>query len=586
MKVIMSGNEACARGAYEAGCTIASAYPGTPSTEILENFSKYEGVYGEWAPNEKVAFEVASGASIGGARSLTAMKHVGLNVAADPLFTMAYEGVNGGFVVITADDPGMHSSQNEQDNRLYAPHAKVAMVEPSNSQECREFFIKAFEISEKFDTLVLFRLTTRVSHSKGIVELGEKIPVEIKDYVKDTKKYIMIPANARAKHVEVEKRLMDLQEYSNSCSMNKIEMGNEDIGIITSGISYEYCREVFGDSVSYLKLGFTHPLPDKLIREFASKVKKLIVVEENEPYIENYVKSIGIKCSGKDILPICGELNPSIIRKAIKEEEFTSNLKYEGVLPNRPPVLCAGCPHRGIFYAVSKHKDIIATGDIGCYTLGMMPPINVTDTVICMGASVSAGIGLSKARKISGDKRKIFAFIGDSTFFHSGITGLINSIYNQEPIVTCILDNRTTAMTGHNENPGTGFTLQGKEAPILDIEKIVLSLGVKEENLRVIDPYNISETEEAVKEAKLSTEPFVIITKQPCALKKEVLKLRENSKCRINKEACKRCKACLRTGCPALSYKNNTVFIDESQCNGCGICKQVCKFNAIEKVGQ
>lgn len=586
MKVIMSGNEACARGAYEAGCTIASAYPGTPSTEILENFSKYEGVYGEWAPNEKVAFEVAAGASIGGARSLTAMKHVGLNVAADPLFTMAYEGVNGGFVVITADDPGMHSSQNEQDNRLYAPHSKVAMVEPSNSQECKEFFINAFEISEKFDTLVLFRLTTRVSHSKGIVELGEKKLVEIKDYIKNTKKYVMIPANAREKHVEVEKRLKDLQEYSNSCSMNKIQMGNEDIGIITSGISYEYCREVFGDSVSYLKLGLTHPLPDKLIREFAAKVKKLIVVEENEPYIENYVKSLEIKCSGKDIIPICGELNPSIIRKAIKEEEFPYNLKYEGVLPNRPPVLCAGCPHRGMFYAVSKHKDIIATGDIGCYTLGMMPPISVTDTVICMGASISAGIGLSKARKISGDNRKIFAFIGDSTFFHSGITGLINSIYNQEPIVTCILDNRTTAMTGHNENPGTGFTLQGKTAPILDIEKIVLALGVKEENLRVIDPYNISQTEEAVKEAKVSAEPFVIITKQPCALKKEVLKLRENSKCRINKESCKRCKACLRTGCPALSYKDNTVFIDESQCNGCGVCKQLCKFNAIEKVGQ
>lgn len=586
MKVIMSGNEACARGAYEAGCSIASAYPGTPSTEILENFSKYEGVYGEWAPNEKVAFEVAAGASIGGARSLTAMKHVGVNVAADPLFTMAYEGVNGGFVVVSADDPGMHSSQNEQDNRLYAPHAKVAMMEPSNSQECKDYIREAFKISEDFDTLVLFRLTTRVSHSKSVVELGEKKQTKIKEYEKNIKKYIMIPAHARGKHVEVEERLKNLEEYSNTCSLNRIEMGSKSIGIISSGISYEYCREVMGDNASYLKLGFTHPLPGKLIREFAEKVDRLIVVEENEPYIENFVKTLGIKCSGKDVIPICGELNPAIIRNAILGEYEDSVMKYEGVLPNRPPVLCAGCPHRGIFYSVSKHKDIIATGDIGCYTLGMMPPLNVTDTVICMGASISGGIGLSKARKLAGDKKKIFAFIGDSTFFHSGITGLINSIYNNEPIVTCILDNRTTAMTGHNENPGTGFTLQGQAAPILSVEDIVLALGIKKDNLRIIDPYNLKDTEAAVKDAKNSSEPFVIITKQPCALKKEVLKLREKSKCRIKTEQCKRCKACLRTGCPALSYKNDTVTIDEAQCNGCEICKQVCKFNAIEKVGE
>ena len=411
MKLIMSGNEACARGAYEASCHIASAYPGTPSTEILENFVKYPEGYGEWAPNEKVAFEVAAGASIGGARSLTAMKHVGLNVAADALFTMAYEGVNGGFVVITADDPGMHSSQNEQDNRLYAPHAKVAMIEPSNSQECLDYIKTAFEISETYDTLVLFRLTTRVSHSKSVVEIKDKIERKIKDYNKDIKKYIMIPAHARDKHIEVEERLKRLAEFSNSCTLNRMELGKSSLGIITSGISYEYCREVFGEEASYLKLGFTFPLPEKLIREFAAKVDKLIVVEENEPYLENYIKTLGINCIGKEILPICGELNPGIIRAAISGEVLTEGKSYKGTLPNRPPVLCAGCPHRGIFYEVSKHKDIISTGDIGCYTLGMMPPLNVTDTVICMGASISAGIGFSKARRQAEDKRKIFAFI-------------------------------------------------------------------------------------------------------------------------------------------------------------------------------
>lgn len=586
MKVIMSGNEAMARGAYEAGCLVASAYPGTPSTEILENFATYEGVYAEWAPNEKVAFEVASGASIGGARSLTTMKHVGLNVAADPLFTMAYEGVTGGFVVVSADDPGMHSSQNEQDNRLFAPHAKIAMVEPSDSQECKDFMKEAFKISEEFDTVVLFRSTTRVCHSKTIVELGEKENVGVKPYEKNTKKYIMIPAHAQKKHLEVEERLEALRVYSNTTTLNRVEMGDTKIGIITSGISYEYAKEVFGDKASYLKIGFSFPLPDKMIREFAAKVETLYIIEENEPFIENAVKVMGITCIGKDLIPVCGELNPDILRKVLlgiePKETYTTDIKA----PARPPVLCPGCPHRGIFHAVSKYKDIIATSDIGCYTLGMMAPLNVADTVICMGASITAGIGIQKASLMGNRDSKVFAFLGDSTFFHSGITGLINAVYNNSPIVTCILDNRITGMTGHQENPGTGKTLQGKPAPEVDIEKLVLAIGIKPENLRIVDPYKFAETEAAVKEAYDSTEPFVIITKQPCALIKSVLKKRANIKCIISTDKCKKCKGCLKIGCPALMFRNGVVSIDKNMCNGCGLCKQVCKFDAIEKVGE
>ncbi len=586
-KVIMTGNEAIARGAYEAGCHVASAYPGTPSTEILENFALYEGVYAEWAPNEKVGFEVASGASIGGARVLTTMKHVGLNVAADPLFTMAYEGVNGGFVVVTADDPGMHSSQNEQDNRFYAPHAKVAMIEPSNSQECIDYMKEAYEISEKFDTLVLFRVTTRISHSKTVVEVGDKQAVEVKPYEKNIKKYIMTPGHSKIKHYEVEERLEKLRQYSNTTKLNRMEMGNAKIGIITSGISYEYCREVFGDNASYLKIGFSYPLPDEMIKEFASKVEKLYVVEENDPYLENSVKALGISCIGKEVIPICEELNPDIIRRGILGEENKITYTADTNPPSRPPVLCPGCPHRGIFYAVSKYKDVIASGDIGCYTLGMNAPLSVTDTVICMGASISAGVGMERASIVANrEDKKVFAFIGDSTFFHSGVTGLIESVYNNTPIVSVILDNRITGMTGHQENPGTGRTLQNREAPMVDIEALVLACGIKKENIKVVDPYKIEETSKAVKEAHDSTEPFVIITKQPCALIKDVLKKRANLKCKVDVEKCKKCKMCLKTGCPALKFQNGVVEIDESMCNGCEICKQVCPFDAIEKVGE
>lgn len=587
MKVIMSGNEAIARGAYEAGCKVASAYPGTPSTEILENFATYDGVYAEWAPNEKVGLEVASGAAIGGARSLTTMKHVGLNVAADPLFTMAYEGVNGGLVVVTADDPGMHSSQNEQDNRLFAPHAKIAMLEPSDSQECKDFMKEAFNISEQFDTVVLYRSTTRVSHSKSIVELGERKESEVKPYEKDIAKYIMIPAHSKKKHYEVEERLNKLKEYSNNCSFNKMEMVDSKIGIVTSGISYQYVKEVFGDKVSVLKIGMSYPLPDKMMKEFASKVEKIYVVEENEPYLENALKVLGINCIGKEIIPVCEELNPDIIRKAICNESYEQNYTVDIKAPSRPPVLCPGCPHRGIFYAVSKYKNnIISSGDIGCYTLGMVAPLNVTDTCVCMGASITAGLGIEKANQLANRDKKVFAFIGDSTFFHSGMTGLTNSIYNNIPIVTCILDNRITGMTGHQENPGTGKTLQNKPAPMVDIEKVVLALGIKKENLKVVDPYKLEETEAAVKVAYKSSEPFVIITKQPCALKKDVIKRRANMHCNVDSDKCKKCKACLKTGCPALKFKDNVVSIDKNMCNGCELCKQVCKFDAIEKVGE
>ena len=468
MKLLLTGNEAIARGAYEAGCTVAAAYPGTPSTEILENIATYKEIYAEWSPNEKVAVEVASGASIAGARALTAMKHVGLNVAADPLFTMAYEGVNGGLVIVTADDPGMHSSQNEQDNRYYAPHAKVLLLEPADSQECKDYTKMAFALSEEFDTPVLLRVTTRICHSKSLVELGEREEVGVKEYCKDVRKYAMTPAHAKVRHVLVEEKLNRLREYSDHSPLNKIEWGEKKRGIITSGISYQYAREVFGAKASYLKLGLTYPLPEKVIKEFAQAVEQVFVIEENDPYLETYVKSLGIECQGKELIPICGELNPGIIRQAFFPEEAKekSDIITDLKIPSRPPVLCAGCPHRGLFYALSKLKDIVVSGDIGCYTLGLMPPLSVTDTVICMGASISAGMGFEKAFEQGAVEKKVFSCIGDSTFFHSGITGLINAVYNQSKLKIIIMDNRITAMTGHQENPGTGKLYRGKMLPL------------------------------------------------------------------------------------------------------------------------
>lgn len=589
MKTFLTGNEAIARGAYEAGVLVATAYPGTPSTEILENIMQHEEIYTEWSTNEKVALEVAAGASIAGARSLVAMKHVGLNVAADPLFTIAYEGVNGGLVIITADEPGMHSSQNEQDNRLYAPHAKVAMVEPSDSQECKDFIKEAFKISETYDTAVLFRMTTRVCHSKGVVELGEREEVGIKEYTKDPSKYIMVPANAKAKHIEMEAdRLPKLQEYSNNSPLNRIEWNDKKIGIVANGAAYLHAKEVFGDSVSYLKVGFSYPLPDKLFKEFAEGVDELYVIEENEPYMEQYIKAMGIKCIGKEIFSVCGEINPQVIREAmLGETALEEAYALEVELPSRPPALCAGCPHRGIFYALSKHKNKInVTNDIGCYTLGATPPLGMGDTVICMGAGITAGLGFDKVNQMAGRDKKVFGFVGDSTFFHSGMTGLVNAVYNKTNMAMVILDNRTTAMTGHQENPGTGKDITGIPAPTVDIEAIVKAIGIKEENLRVVDPYIMEENTNAVKDALEATEPFVIITKQPCALIKEVQRARADLHCQVNQDKCRKCKTCLRVGCPAISMKDNVVSMDTAMCNGCQVCLQVCPFEAIEYFGE
>jgi len=585
LKKVMSGDEAIARGAFEAGCLVAAAYPGTPSTEILENMVAYKEIYSEWSPNEKVALEVACGASIAGARSLAAMKHVGVNVAADPLFTISYTGVNGGLVIVSADDPNMHSSQNEQDNRLYAPFAKVAMLEPSDSQECKDYMGYAFEISEKYDTPVLFRVSTRICHSKGIVELNERKEVVVKEYTKKAEKYVMAPANARRRHFDVEDRLEKLRDYSNSCILNKIEWGKKDLGIITSGISYQHAREVFGDNASYLKIGFSFPMPDQLIMNFSKMVDKVIVIEENEPYLENFVRNLGIDCIGKERLSVCGELSPQVIKEAFLRGEVSKKFETDIQVPSRPPVLCPGCPHRGMFYAVSKYKDIVASSDIGCYTLGMVPPLGVGDTCICMGASISAGVGFQKAFMQGNVEKKVFGFLGDSTFFHSGITGLIDAVYNNSPIVTVILDNSITAMTGQQENPGTGKTLMGESTKVVDIETIVKAVGIKEENIRVIDPYNLDETQKAVKDAHDAKEPFVIITKQPCALLKEVQKKRANMYCVVDQEKCTECKMCIKLGCPAITYKNGEVSIEMSMCNGCGLCSQVCKFDAIGKVG-
>ena len=584
MKKIMTGNEAIAQGAWEAGLHVAAAYTGTPSTEILENLSTYKDVYSEWSTNEKVALEVAAGASMAGGRALAAMKHVGLNVAADPLFTLAYTGVNGGLVVVTADDPGLFSSQNEQDNRYYASHAKLAMLEPSDSQECLDFVKEAFEISEKFDTPVLFRVTTRICHSKTLVKTSPRKEVPVRPYTKDVSKYVMAPASAKKRKYIMEDRIEALKEFSETTTLNRIESASGKVGIITSGISYNHAKEVFGDEVSYLKLGFTWPLPEKLIRKFAGMVDTIYVIEENEPYIEDFVKIMGIQCTGREKLPWVDELTPEIIRRAFfPGSEDQGGYAIDAEVPPRPPVLCAGCTHGGFFYEVGKYKDVVVTGDIGCYTLGIVPPLSVTDSVICMGASVSGGVGFSKAVEKAGRKEKVFAVIGDSTFFHSGITGLIDAVVNKAPIVINILDNRITAMTGHQENPGTGRTLMGEDTHQVDLKSLCVACGVKEENVRLIDPYDLTETKEAVKAGYESKEPFVIITTSPCALIKDVIKARANMKCVIDQEKCVKCKMCMKAGCPALNFRDGIVFIDRASCNGCGICLQICPKKAISR---
>jgi len=590
MKKLLTGNEAVARGAYEAGVTLAAAYPGTPSTEILENVANYKDIYSEWSPNEKVALEVAIGGSIAGARTLAAMKHVGINVAADPLFTFGYTGVNGGCVIISADDPGMHSSQNEQDNRYYAKADKVDMIEPSDSQETKDFIKEAYKISEEYDVPVLFRLTTRICHSKGLVDCEEREEVGIKEYNKNIPKYVATPANGKKLHVAVEDKLVRLEEFSNNTSLNRIEWNDKKVGVVTSGVAYQYAKEVFGEDASFLKLGFTFPLPKKKMREFAESVEKLYVIEELEPYLEMEIKAMGIEVIGKESIPLIGELNPDIIRESIFGEKTETIEKKEENVVGRPPTMCAGCPHRGLFYELSRKKNVVVTGDIGCYTLGSAPPLSTMDTCICMGASISAGHGFSKACEVNGRDVKVFGVIGDSTFFHSGITGLIDIVYNRGNAATIILDNRITGMTGHQENPGTGYTLMGEEAAEIDIIKLCEAIGVK--HIEVVNPLDLDQTKNAINKAMKLDEPMVIITKYPCVLKKstdeEVEQYGLDRKaCVVESDICKKCKMCLKAGCPAISFDPETgSIIDEDMCVGCDVCLQICPFDAIKKVGE
>ena len=591
MKVLMTGNEAIARGAYEAGVKFASAYPGTPSTEILENIATYkEDIVAQWATNEKVALEAAIGGSIAGARTMASMKHVGVNVASDPLFTFSYIGVNGGMVLISADEPGMHSSQNEQDNRNYAKFAKVAMFEPSSSQEAKDMIKEAFEVSEKYDTPVLFRVTTRLCHSKGIVNCSDRIEVPIKEYVKNPLKNIAVPTYSRIKRVDIENRMSKLLNYSNNTPLNYYEINDTKIGIVASGMCYMYAKEVFRDDVSYMKLGFTNPMPIDKIKEFASKVDIIYVIEENDAFIEEQLKANNINCHGKDIFPSYGEMTPDIIRKSIfRKMNDTIDYNKELVV-NRPAGLCVGCPYRGFFYELGKRKNVVVTGDIGCYTLGFTYPYNATDTVVCMGSSLSVGHGAQKVFNMKeNNKIRVVGILGDSTFFHTGINALLNITYNKGNSISVILDNRTTGMTGHQENPGTGYTLQGNETGEVNIEKLVKACGVK--YIKIINPNNLLEVKETLDWAFDLDEPSVIIARWPCAIKnfsKQDMKEFNNpftSKCSVDTDKCIGCKLCMKIGCPAISFKleENLAYIDEHQCVGCEVCSQVCVKDAIVK---
>ncbi len=592
MKKLLTGNEAVAQGAYEAGLMYASAYPGTPSTEILENLAEYKkDIIAEWAPNEKVALESVIGASIAGARSLAAMKMVGVNVAADPLFSFAYSGVNGGMILVSADDPGLHSSQNEQDNRHYAKSAKIAMVEPSDSQEAKDMVKAAFEISETYGTPVLFRMTTRVCHSKSVVETGERKEQAVIPYVKNLQRFDLVPAISRKLRAQLEERLQRLTDFANETELNYCEWNEKKIGIIAAGVAYQYAREVFGSRASYLKLGFTYPLPIKKIKQFAAEVQTLYVIEELDPYIEEQLKAAGIKCIGKDKIPSMGELSPEVIAKALLGEEKPL-LEYDGsgVVP-RPPVLCAGCPHRGFFYELGKKKDIMISGDIGCYGLGNAPPLNAKDTTICMGGAPSIGHGAQKVFNRTDAKMRVVATVGDSTFFHTGMNSLVNVVYNRSNTITCILDNRITGMTGHQDHPGTGFTLQGMPTKALEIATVVKALGV--DHIRTVNPLKLSEVREALDWALALDEPSVIITRWPCVLKKQSVSDKTEfgeylGTCIVDTDACIGCKKCVNTGCPALQFNDETkkVRIDPVQCAGCEVCLQVCPVTAITRVGE
>lgn len=583
LKKLLTANEAIARGAYENGVTVAVGYPGTPSTEILENIVNYPGIKAQWSPNEKVATEVGIGASIGGARSIVTMKHVGVNVAADPLFTFSYTGVNAGFILVAADDPGMHSSQNEQDSRMYAKFSKIPMLEPSDSQEAKDFVGYALAISEKYDTPVLLRTTMRVNHSQSLVELKDPVEPQVKEYIKNAPKYVMVPAYAKMRHVKVEEGLEALKDYNNSNidNLNTIEIKDPNIGVITSGVCYQYVKEALPEA-SILKLGMTFPLPEKTIKEFAGKFKEVYVIEELEPFLEEQIKSWGIKVIGKELFSVIGEISPAIIAAKlgaklpnqaaapVKKGAFSDNI------PVRPPVLCPGCPHRGVFYVLKQLKLVVA-GDIGCYTLGAGAPLEAIDTCICMGSSISGGLGLEKANPEL--KGKIVSVIGDSTFFHSGITGLIDVVYNKGTTTTIILDNSTTAMTGHQQNPATGYTLQQEPANVVDIEKLVQAVGVK--RVVVIDPYNLEEAKRVIAEEVAAEEPSVIIAKRPCAL----LVKTKTEPITILEDKCIGCKRCMGIGCPALSQVDGKALLNEDLCTGCGVCTNLCKVDAMVKAG-
>ncbi len=574
MKKLLLGNAAIARGAYEAGVRVISSYPGTPSTEITESAVEYDDIYIEWAPNEKVAAEVAIGASIAGGRAMSCMKHVGLNVMADPVFTVSYIGANGGLVFCVADDPGMHSSQNEQDSRHYAEAAKIPMLEPSDSSECKEFVKAAFDLSEKYDTPFFIRLSTRVSHSQSLVEIEQRRDVELKPYEKNIAKHVMMPAMAKGRHVVVEERTKKLRDFSEDCCFNTIEDNGSKIGVITAGTTYVYAKEALGNKVNYLKLGMVYPLPEKLINKFAESVDELWVIEELDPFIETYVRSLGLKVKGKDYFTLLGEYSQNMIKEAILGNK-TDYVIPENI-PARPPVLCTGCPHRATFYVLKK-LGLTVSGDIGCYTLGAVAPLQSVDTTICMGASVSAAHGMAKAR---GDEfnKKLVSVIGDSTFIHSGITGLIDIVYNKGNNTVIILDNSITGMTGHQDNPTTGKTIRGEATKQVDLIALCKAIGV--ERVRVEDPFDLKGFEAAVKEEVNINAPSVIIAQRPCALLKTV---KYTGTCVVDSAKCKSCKMCMKLGCPAIQFIDGKAVIDNSQCNGCGLCTGICAFGAISK---
>ena len=580
MKQLMLGNAAVARGLYEAGCCVISSYPGTPSTEITEEAAKFDDIYCEWAPNEKVAMEVAFGASLAGKRAFCGMKHVGLNVAADPLFTMSYTGVNGGMVIGVADDAGMHSSQNEQDSRRHAIAAKVPMLEPSDSAEALAFTRLAFALSEEFDTPVLLKMCTRVAHSQSLVELSDREEKQTVPYEKNIAKYVMMPGNAIRRHPAVEERTGRLREWAETAPINRVEMGGTGLGIITSSTSYQYVKEVFGDSVSVLKLGMANPLPVRLIRDFAAKVDKLVVVEELDPIIEEHCRALGLEVSGKDVLPMEGEFSQNLVAARLGGTVH-SGKALDDAIPPRPPVMCAGCPHRGLFYTLNKNKCTVL-GDIGCYTLGAVAPLSAMDMTLCMGASISAIHGFNKALGTESEGRTV-AVIGDSTFMHSGMTGLANIAYNQSNSTVIILDNSITGMTGHQQNPTTGYNIKGDPAGKIDLEALCRAMGFN--RVRVVDPYDLKACDQAVKEELAADEPSVIISRRPCALLKYV---KHSAPLAVDTDKCVGCKNCMKIGCPAISIREGKAHVDNTLCVGCGVCEQLCgvkAFHSTKKEG-